>query len=58
MVRAVALVLLVCFAASAAAQGYPSRVVRIIGPEPFGQFIKTKIAKWAGDGREAGMQPE
>ena len=29
-----------------------------IGPEPFGQFIKVEIAKWARDAREAGMQPE
>ena len=29
-----------------------------IGPEPFAEFIKAEIAKWARDAREAGMQPE
>jgi len=32
--------------------------VSTIGPEPFGQFIKAEIAKWARDAREAGMEPE
>ena len=32
--------------------------VSTIGPEPFAQFIKAEIAKWARDAREAGMQPE
>ena len=32
--------------------------VSTIGPEPFGEFIKAEIAKWARDAREAGMQPE
>ncbi len=29
-----------------------------IGPEPFAEFIKAEIAKWARDAKEAGMQPE
>jgi len=32
--------------------------VSTIGPEPFGEFIKAEIAKWARDAREAGMEPE
>ena len=36
MKRAIALVLLACIAAGAAAQGYPARVVRIIVPYPAG----------------------
>ncbi len=52
MKRILAFAVLMGFAALAAAQSYPSRVVKIVVPYPAG------TGEVARDARDAGMQPE
>ena len=59
MKRILAFAVLMGFAALAAAQSYPSRVVKIVGPYPAGTGPdNVGTGEVARDAREAGMQPE